>query len=152
MPEKHEILSQVNIMHLLNTLLALILHHPGLAKGAVFLVSLSYLIPCLDWTTGPRHGNYARRRHSRNHRPLEACTCPVAVHRRTISDDGVSYWMGHHFQERQEKIRPFSRYPEMLKKVMKFMQNGGIGFFQPADGYFPKSPAFHTVAGKPGLT
>jgi len=42
-----------------------------------------------------------------------------------IAGDGISYWLGHHYKEKLERIWPFSRYPEIFKKGEAFFRRHG---------------------------
>jgi undecaprenyl-diphosphatase len=43
-----------------------------------------------------------------------------------VAGDGLSFWLGHHYQEGLSRLWPFSRYPETLHR--------GIGFFEKYGG------------------
>jgi len=68
-----------------------------------------------------------------------------------IVGDGVSYWLGHHYQEKLRRIWPFSRYPGMLQIGETFFhRHGGKSVLF---GRFagPVRPVIPVVAGMLGM-
>ncbi|MDD3553815.1 MAG: DedA family protein [Deltaproteobacteria bacterium] len=111
-------------MHYLNTLLAFITHHPGLAYGTVFLVSLSEslaLVGLLVPGTVIMFGVGAVVATG----SLGLTPVLLLATAGAIAGDGISYWLGRHHKERLVAIWPFSRYPEMLKKGAAFFHRHG---------------------------
>ena len=111
-------------MHYLNILLSFITHHPALAYGAVFLISLSEslaLVGLLVPGTMMMFGVGAIvATGSLGLKPVLLLAAAGAV-----AGDGISYWFGRHYQEELRRIWPFSRYPEMLKKGEAFFHRHG---------------------------
>jgi undecaprenyl-diphosphatase len=101
-------------MHYVISLLAFITHHPGLAYGSIFLASLSEslaLVGLLVPGTVIMFGVGAIvATGSLGLTPVLLLAAGGA-----IAGDGVSYWLGHHYQERLKGTWPFSRYPGMLR-------------------------------------
>jgi undecaprenyl-diphosphatase len=68
-----------------------------------------------------------------------------------VAGDGLSFWLGHHFQDRLREIWPFSRHPKLLHRGIDFFQRYGgksvaIGrFFGPVRAIIP------LVAGMMGM-
>jgi len=82
----------------LNTLLAFITHHPGLAYGAIFLISLSEslaLVGLLVPGTVIMFGVGAVVATG------SLGLFPVLIMAMTgaVAGDGISYWLGHHYKE-----------------------------------------------------
>ncbi|MCU7813790.1 MAG: LssY C-terminal domain-containing protein [Candidatus Thiodiazotropha sp. (ex Rostrolucina anterorostrata)] len=69
-----------------------------------------------------------------------------------VAGDGLSFWLGHHFQERLKGFWPFSRYPATLHRGIAFFERYGgksvaIGrFFGPVRAIIP------LVAGMLGMS
>lgn len=116
-------------MHYLNTLLAFITQHPGLAYGAIFIISLSEsltLVGLLVPGTVIMFGIGAVVATG------SLGLFPVLILAMTgaVAGDGISYWLGHHYKERLVNIWPFSRYPGMLNKGEAFfIAMGARAFF-----------------------
>jgi len=138
-------------MHYLNTLLALITHHPGLAYGAVFLVSLSEslaLVGLLVPGTVIMFGVGAVVATG----SLGLAPVLLLAMAGAIAGDGVSYWLGHHYKERLMEIWLLSRYPGMLRNGEAFFhRHGGKGVLF---GRFvgPVRPVIPVVAGMLGMS
>ena len=135
---------------ILNTLLAFITHHPGLAYGAVFLIALSEslaLVGLLVPGTVIMFGVGAVVATGRLGLTLVLLLSMVGA----IAGDGISYWLGHYYKERLADIWPFSRYPEMLKKGEAFFhKHGGKSIlFDRFVG--PVRPVIPVVAGMLGM-
>ncbi len=68
-----------------------------------------------------------------------------------VAGDSLSFWLGHHFQDRLREIWPFSRHPKLLHRGIDFFQKYGgksvaIGrFFGPVRAIIP------LVAGMMGM-
>ncbi len=134
----------------LKALLAVIIHHPTLAYGAIFLISLSeslalvgLLVPgtVIMFGVGAivATGSLALK-------PVLLLAAAGA-----IAGDGISYWLGRHYQEELRRIWPFSRYPGMLQKGETFFhQHGGKSILF---GRFigPVRPIIPVVAGMLGM-
>ena len=69
-----------------------------------------------------------------------------------VAGDSLSFWLGHHYQERLTSIWPFSRHPESLQRGVDFFQKYGgksvaLGrFFGPIRAVIP------LIAGMMGMT
>ncbi len=137
-------------MHYLNALLALINHHPVLAYGMVFLVSLSEslaLIGLLVPGTVIMFGIGAVvATGSLGLAPVLYLAIAGAV-----AGDGISYWLGHHYKERVADIWPFSRYPAMLKKGAAFFHRHGGKSILFGRFVGPMRPVVPVVAGILGM-
>ncbi len=137
-------------MHYLNTLLAFITHHSGLAYGAIFLVSLSEslaLVGLIVPGTVIMFGVGAIvATGSLGLKPVLLLAAAGA-----IAGDGISYWLGRHYQEELRRIWPFSHHPGMLKNgEIFFLRHGGKSVLL---GRFvgPVRPVIPVVAGMLGM-
>ena len=138
-------------MHYLDTLLAFITYHPGLAYGAIFLISLceslamvGLLIPgtVIMFGVGAIVATGS----------LGLTPVLLLAIAGAIAGDGVSYWLGHHYQERLKGIWPFSRYSGMLRNGESFFyRHGGKSVLL---GRFvgPVRPIIPIVAGMLGMS
>ena len=137
-------------MHLLNTLLTFIKQHPDLAYGVIFLVSLSEslaLIGLLVPGTVIMFGIGAVvATGSLGLAPVLFLAIVGA-----IAGDGISYWLGHHFNESLVDTRPFSRHPEMLKKGAAFFHRHGGKSVLFGRFVGPVRPVIPLVAGMLGM-
>jgi len=137
-------------MHYINDLLALITHHPGLAYSAIFLVSLSEslaLVGLLVPGTVIMFGVGAVVATG----SLELAPVLLLAAAGAIAGDGVSFWLGHHYQEKLRRVWPFSRYPGILNNGEAFFkQHGGKSVLF---GRFvgPVRPVIPVVAGMMGM-
>jgi undecaprenyl-diphosphatase len=137
-------------MHYLNQTLAFITHHSGLAYGAIFLISLSeslalfgLLVPgtIIMFGVGAIVATGS----------LQLAPALLLAIAGAIAGDGFSYWLGHHYRERMEKLWPFSSFPKMLNKGKTFFhRNGGKSVLF---GRFvgPVRPVIPVVAGMLGM-
>jgi membrane protein DedA with SNARE-associated domain/membrane-associated phospholipid phosphatase len=139
-----------NRMYYLNSLLALITDHPALAYGAIFLISLSEslaLVGLIVPGTMIMFGVGAIvATGSLGLKPVLLLAAAGAV-----AGDGISYWLGRHYQEELRRIWPFSRYPGMLKRGEAFfLCHGGKSVLF---GRFvgPVRPVIPVVAGMLGM-
>lgn len=137
-------------MHYLNTMLAIIAHHPGLAYGAIFLISLSESLALVGLVvpgTVIMFGVGAIvATGSLGLKPVLTLAAAGAV-----AGDGISYWLGRHYHEELRRIWPFSRFPGMLKNGEAFFhRHGGKSVFF---GRFvgPVRPVIPVVAGMLGM-
>ena len=137
-------------MPYLKAALALITHHPILAYGAIFLVSLAESLALVGLVvpgTVIMFGVGAVvATGSLGLKPVLLLAMAGAV-----AGDGVSYWLGHHYRERLARVWPFSRYPGMLEKgVAFFHRHGGKSILF---GRFvgPVRPVIPLVAGMLGM-
>ena len=137
-------------MHYLNTLLAFITYHPGLAYGLIFLVSLSESLAMVGLIvpgTVIMFGVGAIV--ATGSLVLTPVLLPAAAG--AVAGDGISYWLGHHYREELRRIWPFSRYPAMLKNgELFFHRHGGKSILF---GRFigPVRPVIPVVAGILGM-
>ncbi|MCF6289958.1 MAG: VTT domain-containing protein, partial [Desulfobacterales bacterium] len=134
----------------LKALLVFITLHPTLAYGAIFLISLAEslaLVGLIVPGTVIMFGVGAIvATGSLGLKPVLLLAVAGA-----IAGDGISYWLGHHFQEELRRIWPFSRYPGMLQKGEAFFhQHGGKSILF---GRFvgPVRPLIPVVAGMLGM-
>ena len=137
-------------MHFLNILLTVIEQHPDLAYGAIFLVSLSeslaligLLVPgtVIMFSIGAVVATGS----------LGLAPVLLLAIAGAVVGDGVSYWLGRHFNESLVDTWPFSRHPEMLKKgAVFFHRHGGKSVLF---GRFvgPVRPVIPLVAGMLGM-
>ena len=137
-------------MHYLNILLEFISHHPAEAYGLIFLISLSEslaLVGLLVPGTVIMFGVGAVvATGSLGLTPVLSLAAAGAV-----AGDGISYWLGHRYQERLRKTWPFSRYPGMLRNgEVFFHRHGGKSVLF---GRFvgPVRPVIPVVAGMMGM-
>jgi undecaprenyl-diphosphatase len=134
----------------LNTLLAFITHHSELAYGLIFLISLSeslavvgLLVPGTVIMFGV--GAIAATG------SLSLFPVLLMAMIGAIAGDGISYWLGHHYRERLQRIWPFARYPGMLRNGEAFFyRHGGKSVLF---GRFvgPVRPVIPLVAGMLGM-
>jgi len=129
---------------------AAISQHPLLAYGAVFLVSISEslaLVGLLVPGTVIMFGVGAIvATGSLGLMPVLLLAAAGA-----IAGDGISYWLGHHYQDGLRRMWPFSRYPGMLKNgEVFFSRHGGKSILL---GRFvgPVRPVIPVVAGMMGM-
>ena len=134
----------------IKALLAFITHHPALAYGAIFLISLSEslaLVGLLVPGTVIMFGVGAIvATGSLGLKPVLLLAAAGAV-----AGDGISYWLGHHYRDELRRIWPFSRYPGMLKSgEIFFNRHGGKSVLF---GRFvgPVRPVIPVVAGMLGM-
>ena len=138
-------------MHYLNTLLSFITHHPGLAYGAVFLISLSEslaLVGLLVPGTVIMFGVGAVVATG----SLGLAPVLLLAAAGAIAGDGVSYWLGRHYQERLKGIWPFSRYPGMLQNGETFFHRHGGKSVLFGRFVGPVRPVIPVVAGMLGMS
>ncbi|WP_051689988.1 bifunctional DedA family/phosphatase PAP2 family protein [Pelobacter seleniigenes] len=137
-------------MHYLNTLLAFITHHPGLAYGAIFIISLSEslaLVGLLVPGTVIMFGVGAIVATG----SLSLFPVLLMAMIGAIAGDGISYWLGHHYKERLVNIWPFSRYPGMLNKGESFFHRHGGKSVLFGRFVGPVRPVIPVVAGMLGM-
>ena len=137
-------------MHYLDKLLAVIVLHPGLAYCTVFLISLSESLALLGLIvpgTVIMFGVGAVvATGSLDLKPVLLLAVGGA-----IAGDGISYWLGRHYQEDLRRVWPFSRFPAMLQKgEVFFRRHGGKSVLF---GRFvgPVRPVIPMVAGMLGV-
>ena len=137
-------------MHFLNTLLAFITHHPGLAYGAIFIISLSEslaLVGLLVPGTVIMFGIGAIVATG----SLSLFPVLLMAMIGAVAGDGISYWLGHHYKERLVNIWPFSRYPGMLRKGESFFHRHGGKSILFGRFVGPVRPVIPVVAGMLGM-
>jgi membrane protein DedA with SNARE-associated domain len=135
---------------ILNTLLAFITHHPGLAYGAVFLTSLSESLALVGLVvpgTVIMFGVGAVVATG----SLGLTPVLLLAMAGAIAGDGVSYWLGHHYKARLTDAWPFSRYPEMLNKGAAFFHRHGGKSVLFGRFVGPVRPVIPVVAGMMGM-
>ena len=134
----------------IKALLDFITHHPAMAYGAIFLISLSEslaLVGLLVPGTVIMFGVGAIV--ATGSLGLAAVLLLAAAG--AVAGDGISYWLGHHYREELRRIWPFSRYPGMLKRGETFFyRHGGKSVLF---GRFvgPVRPVIPVVAGMLGM-
>ena len=137
-------------MPYLEALLAFITHHPALAYGTIFLVSLCESLALVGLVipgTVIMFGIGAVvATGSLGLKPVLLLAMAGA-----IAGDGVSYWLGHHYRERLQRIWPFSRYPGMLQKGMAFFNRHGGKSILFGRFVGPVRPVIPVVAGMLGM-
>jgi len=137
-------------MHYINTLLAFITHHSALAYGAIFLISFSEslaLVGLIIPGTVIMFGVGAVvATGSLGLKPTMILAAAGA-----ITGDGVSYWLGRHYQEELRRIWPFSRYPGMLKNGETFFRRHGGKSVLFGRFVGPVRPVIPVVAGMLGM-
>lgn len=137
-------------MHYINALLVFITHHPGPAYGAIFLVSLSEslaLVGLIVPGTVIMFGVGAIvATGSLGLKPVLLLAAAGAV-----AGDGISYWVGHHYQEELRRIWPFSRYPGILKNGEAFFHRHGGKSVLFGRFIGPVRPVIPVVAGMLGM-
>lgn len=135
----------------LNTLLTFISHHPELAYGLIFLISLSEsltLVGLLVPGTVIMFGVGAVVATG----SLGLAPVLLLVVAGAIAGDDISYWLGHHYKEKLVNIWPFSCHPGMLNKGEAFFHRHGgkIVLFGRFVG--PVRPVIPVVAGMLGMS
>jgi membrane protein DedA with SNARE-associated domain/membrane-associated phospholipid phosphatase len=137
-------------MHYLNTIVALITHHPALSYGTVFLISFSEslaLVGLIVPGTVIMFGVGAVVATG----SLDLKSVLLLAAGGAIAGDGISYWLGRQYQEDLRRMWPFSRYPGMLQKgEVFFRRHGGKSVLF---GRFvgPVRPVIPMVAGMLGM-
>ncbi|MHB1349738.1 MAG: bifunctional DedA family/phosphatase PAP2 family protein [Desulfobulbaceae bacterium] len=134
----------------LNTLLAFITHHSGLAYSLIFLISLSEslaLVGLLVPGTVIMFGVGAIVATG----SLSLFPVLLMAMIGAIAGDGISYWLGHHYKERLVNIWPFSRYPGMLTKGEAFFHRHGGKSVLFGRFVGPVRPVIPVVAGMLGM-
>jgi len=133
-------------MHYINALLAFITHHPALVYGAIFLISLSEslaLVGLIVPGTVIMFGVGAIvATGSLGLKPVLLLAAAGAV-----AGDGISFWLGRHYQEELREIWPFSRYPGMLKNGETFFRRHGGKSVMFGRFVGPVRPVIPVVAG-----
>jgi undecaprenyl-diphosphatase len=135
----------------IKALLAFITHHTALAYGAIFLISLSEslaLVGLIVPGTVIMFGVGAIvATGSLGLKPVLLLAAAGA-----IAGDGISYWLGHHYQEKLRRIWPFSRYPGMLKNGEAFFHRHGGKSVLFGRFVGPVRPVIPVVAGMLGMS
>jgi undecaprenyl-diphosphatase len=134
----------------IKALLAFITHHPALAYGAIFLISLSEslaLVGLIVPGTVIMFGVGAIvATGSLGLKPVLLLAAAGA-----IAGDGISYWLGHHYREELRRIWPFSLYPGMLKRGETFFHRHGGKSVLFGRFVGPVRPVIPVVAGMLGM-
>ena len=138
-------------MYYINALLAFITHHPDLTYGAIFLISLSEslaLVGLIVPGTVIMFGVGAIvATGSLGLKPVLLLAAAGA-----IAGDGISYWLGHHYQEKLRRTWPFSHYPGMLKNGETFFNRHGGKSILFGRFVGPVRPVIPVVAGMLGMS
>ena len=134
----------------IQTLLAFITLHPALAYGTVFLVSLSESLALVGLVvpgTMIMFGIGAVvATGSLGLQPVLLLAAAGA-----IAGDGISYWLGRHYQEKLRRIWPFSRYSGLLKNGEAFFHRHGGKSILLGRFVGPVRPVIPVVAGMLGM-
>lgn len=131
-------------------LVAFISQHPNLAYGAVFLVSVSEslaLVGLLVPGTVIMFGVGAIVATG----SLRLLPVLVLAAAGAITGDGISYWLGHHYQDGLRRMWPFSRYPVMLQNGEAFFHRHGGKSVLFGRFVGPVRPVIPVVAGMLGM-
>jgi membrane protein DedA with SNARE-associated domain len=135
----------------IKALMAFITHHPALAYGAIFLISLSEslaLVGLIVPGTVIMFGVGAIvATGSLGLKPVLLLAADGAV-----AGDGISYWLDHHYQDDLRRIWPFSRYPSMLKNGEAFFHRHGGKSILFGRFVGPVRPVIPVVAGMLGMS
>ena len=138
-------------MHYITALLVFITHYPALAYGVIFLISLSEslaLVGLIVPGTVIMFGVGAIvATGSLGLKPVLLLAAAGAV-----AGDGISYWLGHHYQEKLRRIWPFSRYSGMLKNGETFFHRHGGKSVLFGRFVGPVRPVIPVVAGMLGMS
>lgn len=137
---------QFNFMNLA----AFISQHPTLTYGAVFLVSVSEslaLVGLLVPGTVIMFGVGAVVAVG----SLGLLPVLVLAAAGAITGDGISYWLGYHYQDSLRRIWPFSRYPAMLQNGESFFHRHGGKSVLFGRFVGPVRPVIPVVAGMLGM-
>jgi membrane protein DedA with SNARE-associated domain/membrane-associated phospholipid phosphatase len=111
-------------MHTITSLLAVITQHAGLAYGAVFLVALLESLALIGLVvpgTMILFGVGAIVATG----SLDLKHVLLLASAGAIAGDGISFWLGHHYQQRLNRMWPFSRYPGILANAATFFSRHG---------------------------
>lgn len=137
-------------MHYLNTLLTFITLHPTVAYGTIFLISLfeslalvGLIVPgtVIMFGVGAIVATGS----------LGLIPVLLLAAAGAIAGDGISYWLGHHYQEELRKVWPFSRYPTMLQNGEAFFHRHGGKSVLFGRFFGPVRPVIPVVAGMLGM-
>lgn len=137
-------------MHFIDTFLAVIRQHPGLAYSAVFLVAFSESLALVGLVvpgTVIMFGVGAIVAAG----GLELKPVLVLAAAGAITGDGVSYWLGHRYRDTLRSVWPFRRYPEILKKGEAFFNRHGGKSVLFGRFVGPVRPVIPAVAGMLGM-
>jgi membrane protein DedA with SNARE-associated domain/membrane-associated phospholipid phosphatase len=130
----------------IKALMAFITHHPALAYGAIFLISLSESLAMVGLIvpgTVIMFGVGAIvATGSLGLKPVLLLAAAGAV-----AGDGISFWLGRHYQEELREIWPFSRHPGMLKNGETFFRRHGGKSVMFGRFVGPVRPVIPVVAG-----
>jgi len=134
----------------IKALLAFITHYPTLAYGAIFLISLSEslaLVGLIIPGTVIMFGVGAIVATG----SLGLTPVLLLASAGAVAGDGISYWLGRHYQEGLRRIWPFSRYPGMLQKGEDFFHRHGGKSVLFGRFVGPVRPVIPVVAGMLGM-
>ena len=141
---------KTNPVHYLNSLLTFITHHSTLAYGMIFLISLSeslalvgLLVPGTMIMVGV--GAIVATGSLRLMPVLLLAAAGASA------GDGISYWLGHHYQERLKRMWPFARYPALLRSGEAFFHRHGGKSVLFGRFVGPVRPVIPVVAGRMGM-
>lgn len=68
-----------------------------------------------------------------------------------VAGDSISYWLGHHYQERLRDMWPISRYPALMTRGEKFFEKHGGKSVLFGRFVGPVRPIIPTIAGMLGM-
>jgi membrane protein DedA with SNARE-associated domain/membrane-associated phospholipid phosphatase len=137
-------------LHVIDTLLVVIQHHPVLAYTAVFLVafleSLALVGLIVPGTVIMFGIGAIVATGGLEMRPVLVLAAVGA-----IAGDGVSYWLGRRYRETLRSMWPFRRYPEILIKGETFFNRHGGKSILFGRFVGPVRPVIPAVAGMLGM-
>jgi membrane protein DedA with SNARE-associated domain len=137
-------------MFYIKTLLVFINHHSALAYGAIFMISLSEslaLVGLIVPGTVIMFGVGAIVATGSLGLKLVLLLAATGA----IVGDGISYWLGRHYQEKLRRTWPFSRYPGMLQIGETFFNRHGGKSVLFGRFVGPVRPVIPVVAGMLGM-
>ena len=134
----------------INDLLAFIANHPAIAYGVVFLVSLSESLALVGLVvpgTLIMFGVGAIIATG----SLKLWPVLLLAFIGAVCGDGISFWLGHHYQEKLRKMWPFSRHVGLLAYGEFFFQRHGGKSVLFGRFVGPVRPVIPVVAGMLGM-
>jgi membrane protein DedA with SNARE-associated domain/membrane-associated phospholipid phosphatase len=137
-------------MLIINVLMDFITRHSMLAYGAVFLAALSESLAFIGLIvpgTVIMFGVGAVVATGR----LGLAPVLLLAAAGAVAGDGISYWLGRHYQEQLRQIWPFNRFPAMLEKAEDFFRRHGGKSVLFGRFVGPVRPVIPLVAGMLGM-
>lgn len=113
----------------LNALTAYFSAHPQLAMGAVFAASLLESLAMIG-TIVPGSSIVFAAGMLIGLGQLDPWWAAAMAVSGAVMGDGISYWLGHHFQDRIRTVWPLNKFPELFERgQLYFEKNGGKSVF-----------------------